>query len=83
MRQCCPGNILDGIRTYSIIKRDLLVGDPFRTWQDFSASCNYYGLGFLAIVLVTGSLSHVASQLSWCTAGDHHYSAHDFRQHDT
>jgi hypothetical protein len=22
MRQCCPGNILDGIRTYSIIKRD-------------------------------------------------------------
>jgi len=63
MRQCCPGNILDGIRTYSISSRDLLVGDLIRTWQDFSVSCNYYGLGFLATVLVSGSLSHTVSQL--------------------
>ncbi|KAF2625990.1 hypothetical protein BU25DRAFT_412233 [Macroventuria anomochaeta] len=64
MRQCCPGNILDGIRTYSISLRDLFVGDLLRTWQDFSVSCNYYGLGFLATVLVSGSLSHAVSQLS-------------------
>ncbi|UPX14027.1 uncharacterized protein EKO05_0004520 [Ascochyta rabiei] len=63
MRQCCPGNILDGICTYSISSRDLFVGDLIRTWQDFSVSCIYYGLGFLATVLVSESLSHAVSQL--------------------
>jgi hypothetical protein len=42
-------------------------------------SCNYYGLRFLANVLVSGSLSHTVSQ-TWHsgTAGDHHYSASIF-----
>lgn len=35
-RQCCPGNILDGIRTHSISSRDLFVGDLIRTLQAFS-----------------------------------------------